>query len=60
MSEGVGVFVGISSPDYADLAKTHSEISAYSATGGFVSNLGLANVNCAECCIVPVFCSMMM
>ena len=31
--EGVGVFVGISTPDYADLAKAASEISAYSATG---------------------------
>lgn len=29
----VGVFVGISSPDYADMAKVHSDISAYSATG---------------------------
>ena len=29
----VGVFIGISSPDYADMAKIHSEISAYSATG---------------------------
>ncbi len=27
------MFVGISSPDYADLAKTNSDISAYSATG---------------------------
>lgn len=37
VSEGVGVFVGISSPDYADLAKAHSEISAYSATGKLCS-----------------------
>ena len=37
----VGVFVGISSPDFADLAKTHSEISAYSATGDAKGQRGL-------------------
>ena len=29
----VGVFVGLSTPDYADLAKSFSAISPYSSTG---------------------------
>ena len=29
----VGVFIGISTPDYADLAKAYSTISPYSSTG---------------------------
>ncbi|KAK9815757.1 hypothetical protein WJX72_009061 [[Myrmecia] bisecta] len=33
----IGVFVGISTPDYADLAKAHSGISVYSATGSALS-----------------------
>ena len=33
----VGVFVGISTPDFADLAKTYSDISTYSATGSALS-----------------------
>lgn len=33
-SEGlVGVFIGISTPDYADMAKSYSMISSYSPTG---------------------------
>ena len=33
VSGATGVFVGISTPDYADLAKAYSTISAYSSTG---------------------------
>ena len=33
----VGVFVGISTPDYADVAKAHSAISPYTATGSALS-----------------------
>ena len=33
----VGVFVGISSPDYADLGKAHSSIGVYTATGSALS-----------------------
>ena len=33
MSEGVGVFIGISTPDYSQVAQAHADISAYSATG---------------------------
>ncbi len=33
VGEGVGVFVGISTPDYSTLAQAAAEISAYSATG---------------------------
>lgn len=44
----VGVFIGISSPDYADMAKIHSEISAFSATGDFKFQL-LASHPLAEC-----------
>jgi acyl transferase domain-containing protein/NADPH:quinone reductase-like Zn-dependent oxidoreductase/acyl carrier protein/thioesterase domain-containing protein len=33
----VGVFVGISTPDFADLAKSFSSISTYSATGSALS-----------------------
>jgi acyl transferase domain-containing protein len=33
----MGVFVGISTPDYGELARRHSEISAYSATGSALS-----------------------
>lgn len=33
VGEGVGVFVGISTPDYSSLAQAAAEISAYSATG---------------------------
>lgn len=33
MGEGVGVFVGISTPDYSNIAQQHADISAYSATG---------------------------
>ncbi len=33
----VGVFVGISTPDYADVAKAHSTISPYTATGSALS-----------------------
>jgi 3-oxoacyl-(acyl-carrier-protein) synthase len=37
VGEGVGAFIGISTPDYADLAKRHSAISPYSATGSALS-----------------------
>ena len=37
MNDGFGVFVGISTPDYGDMAKQYSEISPYSATGGAMS-----------------------
>jgi len=33
----VGVFVGISTPDYADLGKAHSSIGVYTATGSALS-----------------------
>ena len=33
----VGVFVGISTPDYADLGKAHSGIGVYTATGSALS-----------------------
>lgn len=33
----VGVFVGISTPDFADIAKKYSSISTYSATGSALS-----------------------
>jgi hypothetical protein len=33
MSQDVGVFVGVSTPDYADLKKAHTPIGVYSATG---------------------------
>lgn len=33
----VGVFVGVSTPDYADLGKAHSAIGVYTATGSAVS-----------------------
>ena len=33
----VGVFIGISTPDYADVAKAHSTISPYTATGSALS-----------------------
>ena len=33
----VGVFVGISTPDYADVAKAHSVVSPYTATGSALS-----------------------
>ena len=45
LAERVGVFVGISTPDYADMAKCHSDISAYSATGGVVVG-GEAHAQC--------------
>ena len=32
--DGVGVFVGISTPDFSQVAQSHADISAYSATGG--------------------------
>ena len=35
-SADVGVYVGISTPDYADLKKAHSPIGVYSATGQWV------------------------
>lgn len=37
VGEGVGVFVGISTPDYSTLAQAAAEISAYSATGSALS-----------------------
>jgi acyl transferase domain-containing protein len=33
MSQDVGVFVGVSTTDYADLKKAHTTIGVYSATG---------------------------
>lgn len=33
----MGVFVGVSTPDYADLGKAHSAIAVYTATGSAVS-----------------------
>lgn len=33
----VGVFVGVSTPDYADLGRAHSAIGVYTATGSAVS-----------------------
>lgn len=37
-SSSTGVFVGISTPDYADLKKAHSPIGVYSATGESARN----------------------
>lgn len=37
MKKPVGVFVGISTPDYADLGKAHSGIGVYTATGSALS-----------------------
>ena len=37
VNEAFGAFVGISTPDYADLAKQNSSISPYSATGSALS-----------------------
>jgi len=35
--EGVGVFVGISTPDYGSVAQSAADISPYSATGSALS-----------------------
>lgn len=43
----VGVFVGISNPDYADLKKSATPIGVYSATGGFGA-LCLVTYNCSN------------
>lgn len=37
VGEGVGVFVGISTPDYSTVAQSATDISPYSATGAALS-----------------------
>lgn len=45
-SADVGCYVGVSSPDYADLKKAATPIGVYSATGGWTDMTELA---CCAC-----------
>ena len=62
LAERVGVFVGISSPDYADLAMGHSDISAYSATGAWwtqPSHRASSTRQAASCCGIQAPCCLL-
>ena len=52
----VGVFIGISTPDYADLAKAYSTISPYSSTGA-VLGFELLGLSASERVLHPSGCS---